>query len=94
MKRVTENGAKKQKNEIGEIHSALHLGRLVFLLAAVGSVDPAPAALEEAIFRIRIDQRPLDSNKTLAISSENEKLGIREVTIVFGCFPFRSLTLL
>jgi len=74
--------------------SALHLGRLVFLLAAVGSVDPAPAALEEAIFRIRIDQRPFDSNKTLEIRSENGKLVIREVTSVFGCFPFRSLTLL
>lgn len=27
----------------------LHLGRLVFLLAAVESADPAPAALEDAI---------------------------------------------
>jgi len=39
----------EKPREIRETERALHLGRLVFLLAAVGSVDPAPAAIEDAI---------------------------------------------
>lgn len=60
---------KRQKitktRRIREIEGGLHLGRLVFLLAAVESADPAPAALEDAILRIGIgasrSQNSLDS---------------------------------
>lgn len=51
----TKTPQKTTKNEVFE--RKLHLGRLEFLLGAEASADPAPPALDDAVFEFITDQK-------------------------------------
>ncbi len=61
-----QNPTKTTKNEVFE--RKLHLGRLEFLLGAEGSADPAPPALDDAVFEFITDQKKKGSVFSYSVS--------------------------